>query len=329
VRSARAFRLLVAGAALLGAPSATRVARAGDADKGAAQVLFEQGRSLVQDKRFAEACPKFAESLRLDPGIGTMLWLADCYENSGKTASAWAEFKEAAATAALQKDSRADLARRRAGDLEPKLAKLLLVPPPGGNVAGLEVERDGAPIGVAELGVAVPVNPGVHVISVGAAGKKRWSTSVSVVDKPGTVSVAIPVLENAPEPAPGAVAVPVPSSATLPPPEVPRSERTWGTRQTVSVAAAGAGLVAIGVGSYFGIQAKSTYDDAQTKRDVAERSSAFTQATASTVLFCVGGAAIVGGALLYLTSPKAASGAVAVVPIASPQTAGMVVSGAW
>jgi serine/threonine-protein kinase len=327
----RSLRTLVAAAGLLGLSTASAPARASDADKGAAQVLFEQGRSLVQDRRFEEACPKFAESLRLDPGIGTMLWLADCYENSGKTASAWAEFKEAASTAALHQDPRATLARRRADDLEPKLAKLLLIPPPDGNVAGMEVRRDGAPIGVAEFGVPVPVNPGVHVISVGAAGKKTWSTSVSMVDKPGTVPVAVPVLEAAPEPTrvePLPLGDSSPPQNTSPPLETPRrGERVWGTRQTLAVASAGVGLVAIGVGSYFGLQAKSTYDAAQMHGE--SRSSAFNQATASTVLFCVGGAAIVGGALLYFTAPKSSTGAVAFTPILSPWGAGMSVSKAW
>jgi hypothetical protein len=312
-------RALLAASTLLAALSAGKQAHAADADKGAAQVLFEQGRALIQDKRFAEACPKFAESLRLEPGIGTMLFLADCYENSGKTASAWAEFKDAAAAAALRHDSREQLAQKRADDLEPKLAKLVLVPPAEGSVPGIEVRRDGVVVGVAEYGIPVPVNPGVHELSASAPGKKPWTTSVSVVDKPGAISVVVPVLEALPEepsPEPGTATSAVPGLAP----------RTWGSRQTIAVGAAGAGLVAIALGSYFGLHAKSTYDDGQKAGSLPEIGTAYSQATASTVLFCVGAAAIAGGAVLYFTAPRSSSPAVAVIPVASPWGGGVLLS---
>src|SRR4051812_25793931 len=71
-----------------GAPSASAIAEA--------QVLFTEGRRLVTEGRYAEACAKLAESQRLDPSAGAQLNLADCYERSGQTASAWTVFREAA-----------------------------------------------------------------------------------------------------------------------------------------------------------------------------------------------------------------------------------------
>lgn len=69
----------------------------------AARALFDDGKRLMLEKRWDEACPKLAESQRLDPGGGTILALALCYEGTGKTATAWATFK-------LRHDQRRDRA---------------------------------------------------------------------------------------------------------------------------------------------------------------------------------------------------------------------------
>jgi len=64
----------------------------GDVDQRAAvaEELFDQGRRLSGIGRYAEACAHFANSERLDHGVGTLLNLADCYEKNGQTASAYA-----------------------------------------------------------------------------------------------------------------------------------------------------------------------------------------------------------------------------------------------
>jgi len=52
---------------LLLAPAARAQAPAASTDKVTAEALFEEGRRLVAAGSFAEACPKFADSERLDP----------------------------------------------------------------------------------------------------------------------------------------------------------------------------------------------------------------------------------------------------------------------
>src|SRR5450755_429104 len=73
-------------------------------DKAAADSLFDDGKRLVAAGDFEHACPKFEASLKLSPRVGVKLNLADCYEKAGRTASAWAEFREAAAFAARSND---------------------------------------------------------------------------------------------------------------------------------------------------------------------------------------------------------------------------------
>src|SRR5829696_5855787 len=94
------------------------------ADEPTAEALFTEGRRLLAERRYAEACAKLAESQRLDPAIGTLLNLADCHEKNGQTASAWARFREAAEAARRAGDAtREKVAARRASALDEKLSK--------------------------------------------------------------------------------------------------------------------------------------------------------------------------------------------------------------
>lgn len=158
----------------------------------AAELAFREGRQLMNQGRYQEACPKFAESQRLEPAPGTQLNLADCYEKLGRTATAWETFRaaEAAANEAGQRDFASE-ARKRAEALQPKLSKLALTA--AEPVAGLEVTLDGNPV-TALVGSALPVDPGDHRVAAAAPSRRGWSRTVTV-DKPGaTVTVEIPAL---------------------------------------------------------------------------------------------------------------------------------------
>src|SRR6188768_4533635 len=94
-------------------------AEAGAAQKAAAESLFDDGLKAMKSGHFAEACPKLEESERIDPAIGTLLYLGECYEKTGRTASAWATFREAASLANTSNQAdRARVASARAQGLE-------------------------------------------------------------------------------------------------------------------------------------------------------------------------------------------------------------------
>ena len=90
--SGRRLRSLLLAAALV---AGAVPAHAQSSDKAMAESLFQAGRALMKQNKPGEACPKFAESNRIDPSPGTLLNLGKCLEATGKTASAWAAYKEA------------------------------------------------------------------------------------------------------------------------------------------------------------------------------------------------------------------------------------------
>ena len=57
--------------------------------------------------------------------------------------------------------------------------------------------RDGVPVASASWGVAVPVDPGAHLVEAHAPQRKSWSSRVTVPPDASTVVVAVPALEAA------------------------------------------------------------------------------------------------------------------------------------
>src|ERR1700734_2400394 len=193
MRMRRALALTALTSSLLASPPAVADSAA---DKAAADALFDQGKQLMAAGRYAEACPKLEESQRLDPALGTQLNLADCFEHSGKSASAWGLFNAVARAAENRGDKdRAAEAARRAALLAPTLQKLAIVVPPATRIPGLEVRKDGALVGEGQYGSSLPADPGAHTVEASAPGHKAWSTVVRVETTGGSASVEIPPLD--------------------------------------------------------------------------------------------------------------------------------------
>jgi hypothetical protein len=341
-RSSRARAAAVAAIWL--ADASTCAARAPGSNEAAATALFDEGRKLMAEHRWAEACPKLAESERLAPSGGTLLNLADCYEHTGQTASAWAAWKDVASRANAA--GKADVEKRalaKAAALEPTLAKLTIAVDAGSDVAGLDVKRDGVAVGHAEFGTAIPVDPGAHVVEAVAPKKKAFSAKVDVVPRQTDARVAI-ALEDEPQavtPPPPTVPQPGGPSGT-PPPERPQTESGGGSGlKTVGLVTGAVGLVGLGVGAAFGFVAKSKNDQALepqncrtstlcTQAGLSLTDDAKRAATLSTVSFIAGGVLLAGGLTLWLTAPSAQhTGSVRVAPVVAQSYGGLAFDGAF
>ena len=290
-----------------------------------ALALFADGRELAARGDYARACDKFDAANELTHWLGVELNLADCYEHVGRTASAWSLFQKAADHAARDHDARVAYARARAGALATKLSHVVLVHAPDsvptmtiGAHANVVVRVDRVELPGAGLGVALPIDPGDHVIEIAAPGHVTRTLRFAVTAHTD-VEVAVPELEPiAPAPA---------VHATVP-------ARTRSHRH-LALWIGGAGVALAGTSLALGIDAKLGYDaavrdhcDAHLQCDDPGMSAirgARLRGDVATIAGGVGLAAIAAGIIVYVASPY--EHALAVVPVTSSTTVGLAVEG--
>jgi len=319
-------------ALLPGVLALTHVARA---DPATAEALFREGRRLLDEGHYDAACTKLAESQAQDAASGTLINLALCYEKQGKLASAWAEYRAAAAHA--RSDGRPDRvasAERSATAIEPRVPYLVIhaidVTP------GTELTWGTNRLGAGAFGSKIPIDPGSYVIAVTAPGYRTWTTPVAITE--GEVrTLELPALERLPPPpipTPPATAA-APAKATEParpaaPPPSGNAARTW------ALVLGGTGVVALGVGTAYGVSSLSAYSDAEqacpshhgcSDAAMGARDDAQSRAWVANVAFGVGLAATTAGVWLWLSAPSSAPKvSLHVVPLA--KGAGLSLAGA-
>ncbi len=306
--------------------SVAPVARAQDAQAvAAAESLFQAGKGLMTQSKFDEACPKFAESYRLNPLPGTSLNLANCYKQSGKTASAWAQFREAAFQA--RKNNQADreaAATQEAAALEPNLSRLQIN---AEQTPGLVIRRDNQEVGAGALGTAIPVDPGPHSIEATAPGYSVWSTSIVIGKDKDSKTITIPLLSKNAEQSKIA-------GATGPNKSL----------RTASYVVGGVGVAGLIVGGVFGGLAASGKSKlagecpgnvCPTGAAADDLASAKGKATISTIGVAAGGALLATGIVLFVVSgskgeaPKDEAPRAAFIPVFGPQGGGFSFTGSF
>ena len=309
-------RLLAAAVlALLLVPAA---ARAQSEDQGLAQTLFDEGLKLMDEGKYAAACPKLAESQKLDPGGGTLINLALCREKEGKLASAWSAYNEALSQSIRDgRKERENAARERLAEITPKLARLTILVPSAAMVTGLEVRFDSAPVRQAAWGVATPADIGRHEVSALAPGKRPWSTTFEIKANGEAKSVEVPSLVDAPvevTQAPNVYIAPASKDTTL----------AW-----ITGGVGAAGLV-VGIVTGALVLGKKSESDQEcrlgcTQRGVDLMNSAYTFAWVSDVALGVGLLGIGTSVILFVTAkPSASPRGAMLLPAIGPGMAGVV-----
>lgn len=285
---------LVAGVLL---PLRAAAAPPTETDKAIARTLFEQGRSLAKQGNWAEACPKLAESQRLDPGIGTLYNLADCHEHTKNLAAAWAEFGEVADIAKQNgQTEREKIARERVAALDKRVPRVTLKKrealPPGSDIV-----LDEKSVGIAVIDIPVPLDPGSHKVAIVEAGGRRTEKTFTLPEGAAASEIDLPSLA---------------AKQTVDPKvwQVQEDHATW--QKPLALGVGAAGVVALGVSLYLGIHAKSQWNDVSSKcpnnhcnsAGYAGWEDARSTAMAGNVTFVIGLGLLAGAAILYALAPS-------------------------
>jgi hypothetical protein len=291
-------------------------------DQALAQTLFDEAVQLMDQGKYGDACPKLAESQKLDPGGGTLLNLGLCREKEGKLASAWVAYNASLSQAI--KDHRTEreaTARQRITIIEGSLAKIVVdVSPAARATPGLEVLLDGTPVRAAAWGLVTPIDRGTHELVATAPGKTPWKTLVEVPSDGMSVKTEIPALTDAPVSTPG-VPPPVEKPATG------MRLQTFGG--WIAVAAGGAFVVTGAIMGGLAIDRRKQSDtecpnERCTQRGVDLNEHAKTFAWLANVGIGVGVLGIGAGVVLLVMAPKrAAQSALQVVPLLGPNGGGL------
>ncbi len=276
----------------------------------AAEALFQEAKALIRAGDHAAACPKLADSHRLDPAGGTVLALALCQQEIRKFASAWAAFREALAWA--RQDDRADRARiaeARSKELESRLSRITVTLSPAvAEIPDVAAFHNGTELSESTLGVPLPVDGGRHEVRVTAPGFRQFRRGMTMVDEKGRATVHVERLEPLKTPAPATKTVKEqPPVRPFAPPE-----RSSGVPLALGYVALGLGAAGLASATYFGLAARGNADEADqlcpaspcsSQDGVDKNETARSQATVAAVSGVVGLVGI-GAGLWILLSPS-------------------------
>lgn len=331
-RTRTAIRVVMI-AMLLGAASGTAVAQNADAE-----ALFNEGDALETAGKIPEACDAFEASNRIEPRAGTLIRLGQCRETQGRLASAWSAYKDALTR--VKDPAKKAVAEQRVASLESRLSYLTVLVSDEARIDGLVIKRNGKELDAALWNRAAPVDGGVYTIGGSAPGHEQWTTTVEVGNEGDKASVEVPRFKEL------AKLVETPDDKG----KVGGGGGNGGGgggggeggpsaftgKRKIAVAAAGIGVAAIAGGVVFGMQAKGREEDAfflcpdpdmpcanageaQSKLDDGR-----SKAMLANIAYGVGGAAVIGAAVLWFTgAPKAEPARVGVHPTLRPGYSGV------
>jgi hypothetical protein len=283
--------------------------RAEAQDVAMAQELYSRGVADFRAGRYDSACRMLNDSYRIDPLPGVLFTLATCEARAGRIATAAARYDDfLQRVATLPPDQRAMQEERRQAALSeraalaPELSYLTISVPTQVLAKGATVQRDGTILGLASVGIELPIDPGPHLVVVRTVDGKSEERRISIAKREhATVAFESPApARSSPEGRP---------AREQPVALEPRRVSPW-LYVSGGVAAAGIGVGTIA--GLFAISHKKVVDSnclgpACNPDGKAAADSARTEALVSTVGFGVALAGMATALIVYLAQPSAPS----------------------
>jgi hypothetical protein len=331
--------LLLATALLVAASADGASALASEpsaADKETGRALFAQGMAALDahDYAGAERACRGARAIVKVPtastclgraleGLGLLVEARDAFIEAAHYPAAAGEpnvFTEARSAASAEADALAE-----------RIPSLLLVVAGPPETAKLRATVDGVAMPSDTVRLPRRVDPGKHVVEVGAPGFRHARIEVAAVERQEQ-RVAVSLDPSVPE---GRSSAPVEVEPTG-----PASAGSSGIWRTTALVIGGAGVASAVVGAVFGAVAGAKWSSAKadcgtgcgpTAPAQGEKSAAASDATASTIGLAVGGVLIAGGLALYLTAPSRTRSAVGIrlAPDIGANRGGLVLRGGF
>lgn len=225
-------------------------------DPATADALFREARALMKKGDFASACPKLADSHRLDPAPGTAINLGDCLEKVGKLADALQAQRDALDLLSAG-DKRIGPVKTQIAALEKRVPRLTIKLAPGAPT-NTKVKRDDIELGEGSLGTALPVNPGEHWVTVVARGRADSRRKVTLKEGQAEEVEVEPSSESTSEGAQSRAEAQGPSPAHRGAP----ASQDAPAQKTIGWVLVAVGAVSLGVGGWYWAKAAETKGEA-------------------------------------------------------------------
>lgn len=302
------MRSLLFSLSLLGAVSATSIARADDPRREEAARYMAEGVKLSEQHDEAGALAKYELAYKTYPSPNALYNIAREKQLLGQSLDAIHAFRECRKNPLLDPKA-ATMADGFIAELEKVTARIDVSAPPGAAVL-----LDGAGV---DASVPIDVAPGSHTVEASLWGKKA---SQHVDATQGQVTKVTLEIKEGGQPPVGPPKTET-HSVAFPPP-------------TGAIILGGVGLVGLGVGIGLGVASSGSASDARNAQAANQcngandachdsNDAAKRDATISVVSYVAGGALLAGGVVWWLVAPRKVTTSVGIVPAIGPRNAGL------